>query len=77
MKNQITPSMTDGYDHYQNALAERVNGILKQEFILHRCKTFEDLAKLFNEAINAYNTMRPHIALAMQTPECVHQKASG
>ena len=30
--NQIAPSMTDGYDCYQNALAERVNGILKQEF---------------------------------------------
>ena len=76
-KHQITPSMTDGYDCYQNALAKRVNGILKQEFLLHRCKTFKDLAKLVNEAINAYNTMRPHIALAMQTPESVHQKASG
>jgi len=31
-KNKINPSMTDGYDCYQNALAERVNGILKQEF---------------------------------------------
>ena len=28
--------MTDGYDCYQNALAERVNGILKDEFLLHR-----------------------------------------
>ncbi len=31
-KNRIKPSMTDGYDCYQNALAERINGILKQEF---------------------------------------------
>lgn len=29
IKNNITPSMTDGYDCYQNALAERINGILK------------------------------------------------
>lgn len=76
-KHQITPSMTDGYDCYQNALAERMNGILKQEFLLHRCKTFEDLRKQVKQAVDTYNTMRPHIALAMQTPETVHQKASG
>lgn len=76
-RHHITPSMTDGYDCYQNALAERVNGILKQEFLLHRCKTFEDLRKLVKEAVDTYNTMRPHIALGMKTPENVHQKASG
>ena len=76
-KHQITPSMTDGYDCYQNALAERMNGILKQEFFLHRCKTFGDLRKLVKDAIDTYNTMRPHLALEMQTPEIVHQKASG
>jgi putative transposase len=32
----VTCSMTDGYDCYQNALAERVNGILKNEFLLQR-----------------------------------------
>lgn len=76
-KHQITPSMTDGYDCYQNALAERINGILKQEFLLHRCKTFGDLRKLVKDAIDTYNTSRPHLALDMQTPEKVHQKASG
>ncbi|MEQ9587328.1 MAG: IS3 family transposase [Parvibaculaceae bacterium] len=75
--NNITASMTDGYDCYQNALAERVNGILKQEFLVHRCKTFEDLRQLVKEAVQNYNTMRPHLALAMQTPDQVHQKASG
>ena len=76
-KHEITPSMTDGYDCYQNALAERINGILKQEFLIYRCKTFEDLKQLVAEAVLAYNTKRPHLALAMQTPESVHQKASG
>lgn len=33
--NNITPPMNDGYDCYQNALAERINGILKQEFLIH------------------------------------------
>ncbi|WP_417810326.1 integrase core domain-containing protein [Thalassospira alkalitolerans] len=41
-----------------------------------RCKTFEDLKQLVAEAIQTYNTKRPHLALAMQTPELVHQKAS-
>jgi len=37
--NAIIPSMTDGYDCYQNALAERINGILKQEFLIEKCNT--------------------------------------
>jgi transposase InsO family protein len=36
-KHGVLPSMTDGYDCYQNALAERINGILKQEFLTIRC----------------------------------------
>ena len=38
-KNKINPSMTDGYDCYQNALAERINGMLKNEFLLEKCNT--------------------------------------
>ncbi len=75
-KHQITPSMTDGYDCYQNALAERVNGILKQEFLLYRCKTFEDLKQLVNESIEVYNNLRPHLSLGMKTPNEVHKKAN-
>ena len=43
--------MTDGYDCYQNALAERVNGILKQEFLTTRCNTMQELDKLIAESI--------------------------
>jgi len=74
--HDILPSMTDGYDCYQNALAERINGILKQEFLLHRCKTFEELERLVSESITIYNCYRPHLSLGMQTPEEVHKKAS-
>lgn len=74
-KRGIKPSMTDGYDCYQNALAERVNGILKQEFLLYRCKTFEDLKVLVSESIDIYNRLRPHLSLGMKTPEDVHKKA--
>jgi len=70
----IHPSMTDGYDCYQNALAERINGILKQEFLLYRCKTIEELKILVTESINIYNEMRPHLALDMETPNAVHNR---
>jgi len=72
----ITPSMTDGYDCYQNALAERVNGILKQEFLLYRCQSFNELKLLVEQSVNIYNRLRPHLSLGMKTPEDVHEKAS-
>lgn len=75
-ENGMVPSMTDGYDCYQNALAERVNGILKQEFLLYRCKTFAELKVLIDESIAIYNRMRPHLSLGMKTPEEVHRKAA-
>lgn len=74
--NGMVPSMTDGYDCYQNALAERVNGILKQEFLFYRCKTFAELKVLVDESIAIYNEMRPHLSLGMKTPEEVHSKAA-
>lgn len=75
-RHGIQPSMTDGYDCYQNALAERVNGILKQEFLIYRCPTFEDMKTLVAESIDAYNHLRPHLSLGMKTPEEVHKKTS-
>ncbi len=75
-RNGIQPSMTDGYDCYQNALAERVNGILKQEFLIYQCRTFEDMKVLVAESIEAYNHLRPHLSLGMRTPEEVHKKTS-
>lgn len=72
----MTPSMTDGYDCYQNALAERVNGILKHEFLLYRCRTMEELRALVKESVAIYNELRPHLSLGMKTPNEVHEKAS-
>lgn len=73
-KYKITPSMTDGYDCYQNALAERINGILKQEFLFTRCNKRQDLNDLIKQSIHIYNNKRPHLALNMKTPNFVHQK---
>ncbi|WP_442864008.1 IS3 family transposase [Alteromonas sp. ASW11-130] len=72
----ITPSMTDGYDCYQNALAERINGILKHEFLLTKCRTGEELKRAVRQSIAIYNEYRPHLSLKMKTPNEVHKKAS-
>ena len=72
--NRIAPSMTDGYDCYQNALAERINGILKQEFLINKCNTGKELATLIRQSIDTYNEKRPHLSLKMKTPNFIHQR---
>lgn len=66
-------SMTDGYDCYQNALAERVNGILKQEFLIQRPASLEQAAKMVQQSVYIYNHERPHMALQYKTPDAVHR----
>jgi len=65
--------MTDGYDCYQNALAERVNGFLKTEFLLHRPKDLAQAKRMVEESIEIYNRKRPHLSLKYKTPDAVHQ----
>lgn len=73
-KNKITPSMTDGYDCYQNALAERINGILKNEFLIHKCNNGKELETLIAQSIQTYNNKRPHLSLNYKTPKFIHEK---
>lgn len=73
-KHDIRISMTQGYDPYENALAERVNGILKTEFDWY--KAFPDLStatKEIRRGINIYNNKRPHLSCQYKTPEQTHQ----
>jgi putative transposase len=72
-RNKLTCSMTDGYDCYQNALAERVNGILKTELLLHRPRDLGQATQMVREAIAIYNSERPHNSLGKMMPEAVHQ----
>src|SRR3546814_917589 len=72
-KHGVRCSMTDGYDCYQNALAERVNGILKTEFLLHRPKDLAQAKRMVEESIEIYNRKRPHLSLKYKTPDAVHQ----
>lgn len=61
MKNSIQCSMTESYDPYQNAIAERVNGILKHEVILGiTSKDLELMNKLIEQGIYIYNYDRPN-----------------
>lgn len=72
-ENGIRPSMTEKYDPYENAIAERINGILKQEFNVAR--NIEDLdlkKKLIKSAIEIYNDQRPHLSNQMLTPIQMH-----
>ena len=67
--------MTDGYDCYQNALAERINGILKQEFLTTNCNNIEELDQLIAESIEIYNGYRPYLSLNMLTPNQMSEKS--
>ena len=72
-KKNITPSMTQSCDPYENAIAERVNGILKQEFVLEEYQVNMGKMKLLVEnAIRIYNTKRPHLSCHMKTHEQMH-----
>ena len=66
-------SMTDGYDCYQNALAERINGILKGEYLLSKPKDLVQARKMVAESVLLYNQRRPHQALKYKTPDEVHR----
>ena len=70
---EIKISMTKNGNCYENALAERVNGILKNEFNLdYTFNSKEQAMKTVNESIYLYNEHRPHWALNLQTPQQVH-----
>jgi len=74
-KNSLKCSMTESYDPYQNAVAERINGILKQEFLLNTqnidLKTMKILVK---QSIEIYNQYRPHLSCNMLTPSQMHKQ---
>lgn len=73
--NGIKPSMTEKYDPYENAIAERINGILKQEFDIARNIENLDVKKLLiKNAIEIYNNQRPHLSNQMLTPMQMHKQ---
>jgi putative transposase len=73
MDHNIQISMTQNGDPYENPLAERMNGILKNDFELYKTfRTMEELRLHVNRAVENYNNFRPHLSLNMKTPQAVH-----
>ena len=71
---KIKISMTENGDPYENAIAERVNGILKGEFGLSKKFTsIEQAIETTDQAIKAYNYKRPHASCNYLTPGDAHQ----
>lgn len=69
--------MTEQNHCSENALAERVNGILKQEYGLgYSFKNTMQMHQAVNQAVWLYNTRRPHCSLGLETPEHVHRMAA-
>lgn len=73
--NNIEISMTQESDPYENAVAERVNGILKSEFGLDNIfENYERLELQTLESIALYNQLRPHISIGLLTPDQAHKQ---
>ena len=74
-KNEIQPSMTQNSDPYENAVAERINGILKQEFNIDKYnKDLPIMKQIIKETVDIYNEKRPHLSNHMLTPNQMHQQ---
>lgn len=69
----IKISMTENGDPYENALAERINGILKGEYLDKQYDDSTTAKKHVAKSVWLYNTDRPHLSLGMMTPEYIHQ----
>ena len=75
LQNNIAVSMTEQGDPYENALAERMNGIIKNEFNLQIGLTsYENAYALIKENIASYNEIRPHSSCDYLTPTEAHKQ---
>lgn len=70
----IRISMTENGDPYENSIAERVNGILKEEFLLNKAfASFHEAEQAVKNAVEKYNCIRPHDSCDKLTPEQAHE----
>lgn len=72
--NNIQISMTQSGDPLENAIAERVNGILKAELLADRYPSLAVAKKGIAQAVLIYNSLRPHSSCDMLTPQQAHQQ---
>jgi len=75
-EGKLSISMTEENHCYENAQAERLNGILKQEYGLGACfRTKAEARQAVDQAVWLYNHLRPHMSLGYRTPSEVHREA--
>jgi len=75
-KHHLKCSMTQNSDPYENAVAERINGILKQEFDIDKYDLETPLRrKIVEESIEIYNELRPHFSNHYLTPNQMHNQS--
>ena len=72
--DKIRISMTEKSDPLENAIAERVNGILKQELLAKRYESFSEATREVAKAVSTYNHLRPHLSIDMLTPNEAHAR---
>lgn len=75
-KHDILPSMTENSDPKDNAVAERINGIIKNEFLKYRNLTIQNIKSQVANVIDIYNNYRIHLSIGNFTPEQVHSDAA-
>ncbi len=72
-KNSIKVSMTEQYDPYENAIAERINRTIKEEFLdTYLFFNYKQANEAVKKAVNAYNNIRPHASVNFLTPSEAH-----
>lgn len=72
----VKTSMTEQYDPYQNAVAERINGIIKHEFLNGiKVQDIELMEKIVSQSIQIYNEERPHLSCHFYTPNQMHKQS--
>jgi transposase InsO family protein len=74
-ENNIQISMTENGDPLENALAERLNGILKDEYLNDNLvKSIEEASKVLSRSVSLYNEDRPHMSIGNLYPSLVHKQ---
>lgn len=74
-QNNIHISMTENGDPLENPIAERINGILKDEYLRHYpLNSVEQVTELLPDVVDRYNRLRPHQSINLATPDLVHER---
>lgn len=75
--NNIQISMTDNGDPLENAIAERLNGIIKEEYLIDKkIQNIDEARDILRQSVILYNEDRPHNSISNKVPSEVHDNKS-